>query len=103
MVTSDSFTGFVRDQLAGMESLRLRQMFGGHGLYWGEQFFGLLFDDRLYFKTNERTRKIYEARGMAVFQPNERQTLRNYFEVPAEVLEVQSQLVEWAREAALIS
>ncbi len=102
-MTSDSFTGFVRDQLAGMESLRLRQMFGGHGLYWGEQFFGLLFDDRLYFKTNERTRKIYEARGMAVFQPNERQTLKHYFEVPAEVVEDQTQLVEWAREAASIS
>ena len=102
-MTSDSFTGFVRDQLAGMESLRLRQMFGGHGLYWGEQFFGLLFDDRLYFKTNERTRKIYEARGMPVFQPNERQTLKHYFEVPAEVVENQSQLFEWAREAASIS
>ena len=102
-MTSDSFTGFVRDQLAGMESLRLRQMFGGHGLYWGEQFFGLLFDDRLYFKTNERTRKIYEARGMAVFQPNEQQTLKHYFEVPAEVVEDQTQLVAWAREAASIS
>ena len=102
-MTSDSFTGFVRDQLAGMESLRLRRMFGGQGLYWGEQFFGLIFDDRLYFKTNDQTRKIYEARGMAVFQPNERQTLKHYFEVPAEVVEDQTQLVEWAREAASIS
>ena len=102
-MTSDSFTRFVRDQLAGIESLRLRRMFGGQGLYWGEHFFGLIFDDRLYFKTNERTRKIYEARGMPVFQPNERQTLKHYFEVPAEVVENQSQLFEWAREAALIS
>jgi DNA transformation protein len=102
-MTSNSFTGFVRDQLAGMESLRLRRMFGGQGLYWGEHFFGLIFDDRLYFKTNERTRKIYEARGMPVFQPNERQTLRNYFEVPAEVVENHTQLVEWAREAASLS
>ncbi len=102
-MTSDSFTRFVRDQLAGIESLRLRRMFGGQGLYWGEHFFGLIFDDRLYFKTNERTRKSYEARGMPVFQPNERQTLKHYFEVPAEVVENQSQLFEWAREAASIS
>lgn len=100
---SDSFTGFVRDQLAGLESLRLRKMFGGQGLYWGEHFFGLLFDDRLYFKTHDQTRKIYEARGMAVFQPDERQTLKHYLEVPAEVIENQTLLVEWARKAAAIS
>jgi DNA transformation protein and related proteins len=102
-MTSASFTGFVGDQLAGLESLRLRRMFGGHGLYWGEHFFGLIFDDRLFFKTNATTRQAYVSRGMPMFQPNERQVLRNYLEVPADVVENQTQLIAWAREAAAIS
>lgn len=37
---------------------------------------------------------------MPPFRPNARQTLKNYREVPAEVLEDADELAAWARKAA---
>ena len=95
----DSFVQFVLDQLSGLEDLRCRPMFGGHGLYRGEVFFGILHRGNLYFKTDEKTRPDYEARGMGPFRPNPRQTLKSYYEVPADVLENAKELKAWARRA----
>jgi DNA transformation protein len=37
---------------------------------------------------------------MKSFRPNPRQTLKNYFEVPIDVVEDGGELVRWARRAA---
>jgi DNA transformation protein and related proteins len=97
---TDSFAAFVQDELGTLPGVRFRRMFGGHGVYLGEVFFGILFENRIYFKTNGTSRAKYVAAGMPVFRPNARQTLKNYFEVPAGVLEDRTRLLEWAREAA---
>lgn len=74
-------------------------MFGGHGLYTGDAFFGIVYDDRLYFKTTAETRPWYEERGMEPFRPNERQQLKNYLEVPPDQIEAPELLVELALDA----
>jgi hypothetical protein len=48
-----------------LEGLRCRPMFGGYGFYLGTDFFGILHDGRLYFKTDESTRK-YRDREWAL-------------------------------------
>ncbi len=95
-----SFTEFVREQLAGLPEVGFRRMFGGQGVYLGETFFGILHEDRLYFKTDAETRPAYEATGMGPFQPNAKQCLPTYREVPAAVLEESARLCEWAIRAA---
>ncbi len=97
---ADSFRDFVLDQLHALGGLRCRAMFGGYGLYLGEDFFGIVYDGRLYFKTDEGTRKKYEGSGMGPFAPSETQILKNYLEVPGEVLEDTEEVTAWAREAA---
>jgi DNA transformation protein len=52
-----------------------RPLFGGHGLYWGETIFGILFGGRLYLKVDEQSRGDYLARGMGPFRPNGRRIL----------------------------
>lgn len=94
----DSFREFVLDQLSGLGDVTCRAMFGGYGLYSGETFFGIVFQRRLYFKTDESTRGDYERCGMKPFRPNQRQTM-NYHEVPSEVVEDREQLPGWARKA----
>jgi DNA transformation protein len=74
-------------------------MFGGYGLYCRGIFFGIVTGERLYFKTDERTRRRYEELGRSPFHANVRQTLWSYYEVPAEVLENRSEVAEWAEEA----
>jgi DNA transformation protein and related proteins len=75
-------------------------MFGGHGLYLGGEFFGIVHDDRLYFRADEATRPRYENEGSGPFRPNERQTLKNYLEVPADVVTDRDRLADWAVDAA---
>lgn len=99
---NDSFKDFVLDQLRGLEGLACRAMFGGHGLYSGRIFFGILHRGRFYLRTNDTTQAEYESRGMKRFQPNERQTMR-YHEVPATVIEDASELLRWANQAITIA
>jgi DNA transformation protein and related proteins len=95
----DSFVEFVVEQLRGLPGLRHRRMFGGHGLYQDRLFFGIVAGDRLYFKTDAASVGPYTARGMAPFRPNERQTLKHYYEVPTDVLEDAGELAAWALDA----
>lgn len=99
-MSTDSFRDFVLEQLAPLERLRCKRMFGGHGLYCGEAFFGIVYDGRLFFKTHPDTLGEYMEYHAAVFAPNEKQTLKNYREVPADILEDSERLRLWARRAA---
>lgn len=74
-------------------------MFGGYGLYQRETFFGIIHKGRLYFKTTDETRSQYLANGMKPFRPNLKQTLKNYFEVPVDIMENTDQLTTWAKRA----
>ena len=102
IVKRDSFTDFVLDQLKGLERISCRRMFGGYGLYAGGSFFGIIHNGRLYFKTNEVTRSNYSEKGMECFRPSTKMILKNYYEVPMEVLENAEELLEWANEAVKI-
>ena len=90
---------YVLEQLGELGPVTSRAMFGGHGLYLGDQFFAIVYRDRLYFKTDDSSRAEYRARGCEPFRPNERQTSKSYWEVPAEVVEDRELAVEWARDA----
>ena len=96
----DGFKDFILDQLADVRGITCRTMFGGFGLYHGEVFFGIINKGQLYFKTDTFTRSAYIQRGMKPFHPNAKQTLKNYYEVPVDVLEDGEQLTTWAARAA---
>ncbi|BCK88709.1 hypothetical protein MIZ01_2515 [Sideroxyarcus emersonii] len=99
-MSTDSFRDFVLEQLATLDRLSCKRMFGGHGLYCGEIFFGILFHGQLYFRTHPDTLQDYLASEAPVFAPSEKQILRNYREVPVEILEDSERLMHWARKAA---
>ena len=99
---ADSFRDFVLDQLSELAGVTCRAMFGGHGLYLGKDFFGIIAGGRLYFKTDETSRIEYERRGMKPFQPNERQAMR-YHEVPPDVIESRRDVAVWAQRAIQIA
>ena len=78
---------------------RFVPLFGGHGVYWRGVIFGIVFQKRLYLKVDDGSREDYLARGMGPFRPNERQTLKAYYEVPPDVLADKEELVSWVKEA----
>ena len=100
-----SLKDFVMDQLRALPELRARPMFGGYGLYQADQFFGILIQGRLYFKTDEQTRTAYTERGMGpfVYEKARRPTTLNYFEVPPDILENRESLLGWAQLAVTVA
>jgi len=98
----DSYRDFVIDQMRSLEGVSCRSMFGGYGLSLGEDFFGIIHDGRLYFKTDETTREKYRSCGMGPFAPGEKQVLKSYYEVPEEIVEDDEELASWAREASVV-
>lgn len=96
----DGFKDFILDQLNELDGLSCRSMFGGYGLYAGDVFFGIVHKGRLYFRTDDGSREAYLKMGMAPFRPNRKMTLKNYYEVPADVIEEAPVLLEWAGRAA---
>lgn len=100
-MAQDSFATFVLEQLRAEETgaIVARRMFGSLGLYRRDTFFGIIHRGHLYLKTSEATRDAYLARGMGPFRPNEKQTLKNYYAVPVEILEDPDALAEWVAAA----
>jgi DNA transformation protein len=97
---SDAFSAFVLDQLAELEDVVPRSMFGGVGLYCGGVFFGIIARDVLYLKVDDGNRRDYERAGMKPFKPYpDRAGTMQYYAVPVGVLEARLELVEWARKA----
>ena len=101
----DSLKSFVLDQLSALPDLRAKAMFGGHGLYQADRFFGILMAGRLYFKVDATSRLAFVERGMGPFTYEKaRRTLAmNYFEVPPDVLENREELVAWANCAIQVA
>ncbi len=95
----DSFKDFVLDQLVDVPDVSVRKMFGAFGLYSEGTFFAIVDEGVLYFKTNKDTRQKYIDAGTDCFHVSDEQTLKNYYEVPADVLENPEVLSEWAGEA----
>jgi DNA transformation protein len=100
-MADESFKQFVLDQLSTLPDMRAKAMFGAHGLYQGEYFFGILDEGRLFFKTDAQSQADYVARGMEPFtyESKGRTLTMSYHEVPPDVLENPPELVAWARRA----
>lgn len=95
MLIDNSFKDYILDQLTGLDGLLAKRMFGGFGLYSRDVFFGIISGDVLYLKTDERTKKRFVDAGMGPFKPNDKQTLKNYFEVPEETIDDREELLTW--------
>ena len=101
VLSEGSFGAFVLDQLSGLGGIEARPMFGGAGYYLDGKFFGLLYDERLYFRVSPETIGEYRSRKMKPFAPfgGTRGESRGYYEVPVEILESPGDLINWARAA----
>jgi DNA transformation protein len=98
--SSEPFKAFVIQQLADLEDVVARAMFGGVGLYQRGVFFGIIARDTLYLKVDEVNRSDYEESGSHPFKPYpDRAGTMQYYAVPVGVLESSMALTDWARKA----
>lgn len=101
MLIKDEFTRHCAELLASAGAVRVRRMFGGHGLYVDELFIAIISGEQLYLKADAQTRAQFEAASCQPFRyqkEGEWMTL-NYFQPPEETLDSPALMQPWARLA----
>ena len=95
------FVEFVIEQMAFVGGLRVRAMFGGHGVYQDDCIFAIIVDDRLYFKADGDTCHAFSARGLNPFTyvARGKTITMQYYEAPPEVFEEPEAMRNWAQLA----
>lgn len=96
---SPDFLEFLRELMADVPGLRMRAMFGGHGVYSSDLIFALVDNDVLYIKTDDENRNAFLAAGSTPFtivMKGEERSMA-YFSVPEEALEEPGEMMRWAR------
>lgn len=102
MVASDSFSEFLREQLAPLGRLATRRMFGKTGVFCDGLMFAMVTDDTLYFRVDDGNRTAFgEA---ASFPPltyeKKGETIDlSFWRAPERLFDDPDELVSWARAA----
>lgn len=87
--------------LAPLGNVRVKRMFGGHGLYVDEVFVAIIASDELFLKTDDTSRPAFEAAGCRPFefQADGKNVATSYWSAPAEAMDSPAQMLPWARQA----
>ncbi|HCX69423.1 TfoX/Sxy family protein [Parvibaculum sp.] len=102
MAVSDEYKAFVAELLEPLGTVRIRNMFGGAGVYLDDLMFGLIAGETLYFKVDGRNRPDFEADEMGPFlyePPSGKTVAMSYYELPERLYDDPDELVHWARKA----
>ena len=94
------------DLFAPFGKIVVRRMFGGEGLYRDNLMFGLVFEERIYFKTNDEGRQAFIAEGCPPFvYPMKKGAVvsQNYYALPDRLYDDPDELAEWARKALAVA
>ncbi len=84
--------------LAPLGDIRLRKMFGGHGVFAEDKMFALVDSQGgVYFKVDDTNRDSFEAAGAP------KHGRMPYYRVPDAVLSDEPALREWARAAIAVA
>jgi len=97
----DEFLAHVLELLAPAGAISARRMFGGHGLYCDGLFFGILHDDLLFLKADDRNRGNFERAGCEIFtysRKGKHATL-NFYRAPEDAMDAPQAMLPWARSA----
>jgi|SRR5688572_20471856 DNA transformation protein len=99
---SDKIIERLESSLTPLGAFRSRPMFGGHGLYLDDLFFGLIAYDKFYLKTDEQNRGDYmKARAKPFSFESKRKGLvvTSYWRCPEAVMKDARKLRQWIGKA----
>ena len=94
------------DLFAPFGKIVVRRMFGGEGLFRDGLMFGIVHEEKLYFKTSEESRRAFIAEGVGplFFKfKNAEGVLTSYYELPDRLYDDPEELAQWARAAFAVA
>src|SRR5215475_7768001 len=94
------------DLFAPFGKISVRPMFGSEGLFRDGLMFGIVYEEKLYFKTSEESRQAFIAEGTGPlfykFKTAEG-VLTSYYELPDRLYDELDELAQWARAAFAVA
>jgi DNA transformation protein len=102
MVASDSFAEFLREQLAPLGRVTLRRMFGKTGVFCDGVMFGMVTDNILYLRVDDRNRAEFkEAESFPPLNYEKQGSTidLSFWRAPERLFDEPDELVAWARVA----
>lgn len=102
MPVSAEFREHVADLFAAFGEVRIKLMFGGAGVYYKDQMFALIADERIYLKVDDDTKNAFAAEGSEPFKFENKHgeiLAMSYWEIPPRLLDDPDELAKWARRA----
>lgn len=103
---TEGYVDFVLEMLAPIGGVSSGRFFGGLGLTSDGVQFAMLMGDSLYFVVDDGLRSRLESEGSECFwytTKKGRVNVKKYYEVPADYVEDQTQLLHLARESIQIA
>ena len=67
MAAKDDFANHCAELFAPLGTVRIKRMFGGHGIYVDDVFIAIVTGETLYLKADDETAKLFEAEGCTAF------------------------------------
>jgi DNA transformation protein and related proteins len=99
MAAKEVFASYCAELLSGLGPVRVKRMFGGHGIYLDDLFVAIVVGETLYLKADAQTIPQFEAAGCAPFtytaKGNKRVSM-SYRAVPAEAMDSPALMRPWA-------
>lgn len=100
------FVDSLHDVFAPLGAVRVRRMFGGHGIFHDDLMIGLAYDDVLYLKADEHSAEAFRALGLKPFTYDKRSrpVTMSFYAAPEAIFDEPDAAGYWARlafEAAL--
>ena len=89
------------DLFAPFGRIALKRFFGGEGIYAGPTMIGMVFDDTIYFKTDDETRRAFTAEACRpfTFKKGGETVVTGWFALPERLYDDPEELAVWARAA----
>src|SRR5437763_16525734 len=102
MTASNTFSEFLREQLAPLGQIAMRGMFGKTGVFCDGVMFGMVTHDTLYFRVDDHNRSAFkeaEAFPPLNYKKQGDKIDLSFWRAPERLLDEPDELVTWAREA----
>ncbi len=102
MVASESFSEFLREQLAPLGHVTTRRMFGKTGVFCDGLMLGMVTDDTLFFRVDDENKAAFrEAESVPPlnYGKSGRTIDLAFWRAPERLFDEPDELVAWARLA----
>lgn len=98
MAPGDGFANYCAELLSPLGPVRVKRMFGGHGIYVEDLFVAIVVGETLYLKADGETAERFEAAGCAPFTytAKGRTMTMSYRAAPAEGMDAPALMRPWA-------